>query len=204
MKKTLFLPTLFFLLHSSCTLLLPFYGVRKSAYESFDFQKQYLLKTGVDTFNIYRIRCNYLDSLSTLPYAVNLYKTDHNGKASAVQFRLYDKNGNLITAWEQCFGNAKLLHYFDSIPMKPHIIEPVLNKNLTLEHDLNLFDITDNEREKIIRKSKGYDYTVIIFWAAWAGSFTKKNFRNVYRYMKKDSLHSYFTLKLNVSPCPSR
>jgi len=201
MKKTLFLLTLLFLIQSSCSLLLPFYGVKKSAYESIDFQKQYLSKIGVDTLNVYRINCSYLDSLSTLPYAINLYKVNNNGKASPVQFRLYDKNGNLLTAWEQCFGNANRLHYFDSIPMKPHITESLLNKNLTLKHALNLFDITDNKRNTFLLKSKDYDYTIIIVWAAWAGSFTKKNFRNVYEYIKNDTANSYFVLKLNVSPC---
>ncbi len=193
----------FIILISGCGLLLPFYGVKKAKYESLPFQRHYLKGLGVDTSNLYQLKCNYRDSLSNIKYAINLYKVKHGGHASPVQFRLYDSTGKFITGWEQCFGNAKKLGYFDTIPMhiSYKVYPKVINFNLSFYTDLKLFDIKEKEKQIILSNIHKYDYTIIIFWASWAGTFNKRNFENVYNYIRKYKNKKFYLLKLNVASC---
>lgn len=201
MRKYYFILLSFIL--SSCTILLPFYGVKKKHPESLDFQKKYLSSIGIDTFNLYRLKCSYYDSLSDLKYAVNLYKVMHNSYASPVQFRFYDSTGKFITGWEQCFGNATKIGYFDTIPMQiaTKFNVDYINYNLNFNQDINLFDINTNEKHKILSNIHNYDYTIVIFWAAWTGVFNKRNFQNIYEYIKKYKKKTFYILKLNTAPC---
>lgn len=183
---------------TSCSLLLPFYGVKKKTDENFQDQKKYLKSIGVDTLNLYRLKCDKYDSLGMRKYAINLYKLQFGKDYSPIQFRLYDSTGTLITGWEQCFGNAKYFGYFKNYPMtnKPYL---QINYNLNFNNDIKLFDINQGDIETILTNQKNFKYTLIIFWASWAGSFNKKNFRNIYRYIDKYGSNNFYILKLNTS-----
>lgn len=166
--------------------------------ENLQYQKKYLKSIGVDTLNLYRLKCEEYDSLGMEKYAINLYKLRHHINYSPVQFRLYDSTGVIITGWEQCFGNAKFLGYFKNCPMtnKPYL---EINNILNFYTDINLFNISLHERDSIILRQKEHRYTIIIFWASWAGSFDKKNFRNIYRYIEKFGPQNFYILKLNTA-----
>ncbi len=199
MKRVLMITTFscLFLLMNSCIILYPFYGIKKKTDETIEVQKEYLLDKGFDTLNLYRKSCAYADSLSHKKYALNTYKIAHNGRAAAVQIRMYDTTGKLLYGWEQCFGNAEKLAIFDSVPMKGRPWLPV-NFNLSLETDLNLFDIDANEKQRLIEESKNHDYTIILMWAAWTGRFNSQAFKLLYEYIERNNLDLYL-LKLNTA-----
>jgi hypothetical protein len=182
-----------------CVLILPFYGITERTNESFETQVRYLNSIKIDTSSLYNLDCAYYDSINMEKYAVNLYKLEHGANASVVQFRLYEPDGKLVTAWEQCLGNARRLGFFDEVPMKPGFDNIPVNYNLSFQSDLNMFDIDSLTREEILQVSKEFDYTLILFWAEFAGVFTTRMFRDVYGYIEKDTTNSYLVLKLNTA-----
>lgn len=192
--------SLFFLLClTSCSLLLPFYGIKKMQNEDLAKQKIFLLANNIDTTHIFNLSCNYKDSISIDKYALNLYKLAHGTNASPVQFRVYNNTGRLLTGWEQCFGSANKLGYFSHVPMKPFYNHIPINYNLDLANDLYLFDIDSDTRDILIKKSTKYDYIIVLFWAEYAGVFTKRMFSDVYNYINNDTTHAYLVLKLNTA-----
>lgn len=184
---------------TGCIILYPFYGITKRDPEPRAEQIDYLNSIGVDTFDVFSFNCDYKDSLSMRKYALNSYKLEHDGYASPVQFRIYDKKGNLATGWEQCFGNPVRTKYLEHCPPVVKSYMPI-NFDVSFESDLNLFDINSEQKKILLNKKGKYDYIIIIFWAKWAGKFNKDAFYNINDYIKKYPATTFKVLKLNTSP----
>lgn len=187
------------LLFQGCSLLYPFYGITERTNEDLNSQMRYLRSIKVDQTHLYDLSCDYYDSISMRKYAVNLHKLEDGINASVVQFRLYYPDGKLVTCWEQCLGDARELGYFDMVPMHPKFDHIPINNKLSLLDDLNIFDIDPWTKDEILQAAKEYDFVMILFWAEYAGVFTKRMFRDVYNYIEKDTEHTYLVLKLNTA-----
>lgn len=184
---------------SGCILLFPFYGIKEMTPQDEVAQKAYLMKLNVDTTDLFSLSCLYDDSLSHERFALNTYKLKHGTNASPVQFRLYERNGTLVTGWEQCFGKASRFGYFDNFPMKPKFDNLPINRSLSLSNDLLMFDIDVDKKNELLLLSQKHDYTFILIWAEYAGVFNKRLFRDIYSYIESDSRHNYLVLKMNCA-----
>lgn len=197
MKLILSIATIFTL--AGCTLLLPFYGVKSSRFESIDKQKEILSKYGCDTSNLYFIDTSYYDSLDySDKYAINTYKLKKGTGASAIQLRMYDSQGALTSGWAQCFGKAERHGIFDSVPFRNEKYLPV-NHKLTLHNDLKMFQISEEERKQILSEVQSHDYTIVLIWVGYAGVFTKRALRNLSRYQTENSEYDFYVLKMNLT-----
>lgn len=162
-------------------------------------QIEYLVSEGIDTFNVYSVEKSHMVLLSDERFAINTYKLKTGTGASAVQIRMYDRDGVFITGWSQCMGsNPRVLGMLDSLPMYSPSFLPI-NYNLSLYSDLELFDMDDLEKANLIEQSEKVDYTIIIFWAEWVGRFTDNAFADVHYYVSKYPEVDFLILKLNTA-----
>jgi len=179
----------------SCLLL----TVKKPYYESISMQKKYLKSLNIDTTNVYEFNSIYKDSLNMEKYALNLWKIEHKGKASVLQIRMFDSIGNFLCGWEQCMGKAKKWNIYSTLPLNSKYIHNSINYKLNFYNDLNLFDISINEKERIIEALSKNDYTIILIWSSWAGNYCKKHLKDANKYVKSHSEKNIQVLKLNLS-----
>ncbi len=191
---------------SGCGIVYYFkYGVTPRKNEPHKQQIEYLVSEGFDTLNVFSIKCSYMDSLSDEKFAMNAYKLETGASAAAVQIRMYRNNGLFITGWTQCMGGNPRAHgMLDSLPMysPPYL---TINYNLHMYSDLDLFDISKLEKASLIEQSQNTDYTIVIFWAEWTGSFSDKTFADVYDYISKYPEVDFLILKLNTATfCDSK
>jgi hypothetical protein len=186
-------------LSSGCVVLFPFYGIKSPRNEPREYQKQYLSDLGLDTFHVYSIRSSCIDSLSEPKYLLNEYKIKTGAKASVVQIRMYDRNGIFQYGWEQCFGNLKHFDLFKTIPISSKYQHLPVNMNLTFMTDLELFDLTDMQREALLSEILNYDYIIAVFWASWAGYFSKNTLKQVCEYVNNSGPSRILFIKLNTS-----
>lgn len=179
----------------NCSLL----TVKKPFYESISLQKKYLSSINIDTTNLYEFNSTYRDSLNIEKYALNLWKIEHNGKASVLQIRMYDSIGNFLGGWEQCMGKAKRWDIYCTMPLNSKYINSSINHKLNFYNDLNLFDISKKEKERIMQELNKNDYTIILIWCSWAGNYCKKHLKDADKYVKSYTEKKIQVLKLNLS-----
>lgn len=167
--------------------------------ESFEQQKKFLLRHNLDTNNLYSINQEYFDSLGNDKYS--LLKDSIKG-FSPIQFRVYSKGENLHYGWLTCLGD---LEYFlkDSVPLSELKVKDFqrINETLKFYNDLNLFNISEFEREKILNKAQKADYTIIYVWSAYLGKYSYSPAQVLESYIKKNSNgNNIYLIKLNISP----
>ena len=132
-------------------------------------------------------------------YALNTYKLKHNGTFSAIQIRLYNTTNGFIYGWEQCFGDLNKLGILKSFPFleRPHL--PV-NRNLFLSNEIDIIDISDKEKERLLTTINKFDYVIIVYWSKWPGWYSKDALKRVNKYVTKHSSENILFLKINISP----
>lgn len=159
----------------------------------------YLSKIGYDTTYSYQILKSHIDSLSDIKYALNLYKVQSGGGASAIQIRMFDKNGDLVGGYEQCFGEINRTRVLETYPMKL-FRTGLINTNLKLENDLNWINITEDEKQRIIEQSLKHEYTAIVLYPMWAGWYSKHPLKVFKKYVVKHGKERTFIVLVNGSP----
>ncbi len=174
-------------------------SVREPQSEEVKEANSSLLRYAIDTSFSFQLSSQYRDSLSEKKYMLNTYKYEKGGKASSVQIRLYTNTGEFIYGWEQCFGNLHKLGILDSLPMKQKSWLPV-NKNLSFQQDLHLFNITSQEKEALLRQIGNYDYVMVLFWANWTGWYSKDMLKRVKQYLKEHPEAKILLITLNTAP----
>lgn len=162
-----------------------------------EYQK-YITSLGYDTTNSFQLLKNYYDSISVMPYTINTYKLKYNTKASPIQIRVYDSTGAFLNGYEQCFGDIKRLRILDSFPLKIISHLPI-NYNLSLQKDIKLFVNNITDQNKIINDSKSKKYTFIIFYAKWAGYYSKNTLEQLRQHISTN-LPNVQLIKVNTSP----
>lgn len=113
----------------------------------------------------------------------NLYVTSSTF-ISAIQLRIYDKSGNLYSAYSQCGGDFKKRRNIKAVP-PPQNQNPLLNTKLRLLEELALLEITEDERKEIINKSESYHYTFIVHYTIWSNYFSENVLAAISKLKKK-------------------
>lgn len=182
-----------------CSLISPFYGIKKPCIDTPAIQVKYLASLNIDTSNRFSIKKTYRDSLSFRKFALNTYKLYSGASASVVQIRMYDKKGKFVYGWEQCFGSLDHFDIFKTVPMSSKCTHLPINMELELQNDISLFDITSSGKQDLLSQASNHDYTVIVFWASWAGYFSKSTLREVNNYIKSFNERKILFIKLNIA-----
>jgi hypothetical protein len=173
-------------------------SIHDQASESREDYQRYINTFGYDTSKSFQLKKAYYDSVSIMPYVLNLYKLKHNSKASPIQIRVYDSNGLFINGYEQCFGDLNKLGILDSFPLKKIERLPI-NYNLLLNKDLQLF--TDNaiEKSKIMSEASRKKYTFIAFYSLWPGYYSEITLKRLKKHLKTNEAEVQVLL-VNTSP----
>jgi hypothetical protein len=151
----------------------------------------------LDTAFSFQINPVYFDSLSrSKSYCLNLYKFKRGGNASPVQIRMYERSGNLVGGWEQCYGDLNHFRLFDSVPIKRIPWHPT-NYEITLHNDLKLILRDGKNEEKIQHEIDTHDYTIIVFYTAWAGWYSRDAIKRTLKYV--ESNHNIAIIYLNTA-----
>jgi len=157
-------------------------SVKKKRSEPIQECNKFLQKRGFDTAYSYKFCENCIDSLSFKKYAINTYKLNTGSKASPVQIRMYRPDGQYISGWENCYGDLKYFHFMDSIPFKRFFNIPI-NNLVNLNSDLSLLKI--NNKDKLYEEIKSSNYVILVYWAKFAGYYSKSTLRFISKYYTK-------------------
>lgn len=172
--------------------------IRKADYEPRSEYNHYLSKHGFDTTYSFQLNSKYFDSISSIKYALNLYKVEHNGKASVSQLRMYDNHGHFIYGYEQCFGDIDFFNVLDSLPFKKEPRLPV-NMNLSFEKDLNWINLSDIEKHLILRQNSIYPFTIIAVYALWPGWYSHHTLKRLNDYVNKYGKENFLIIYVNMT-----
>jgi hypothetical protein len=159
----------------------------------------FLIKNGIDTNYSYQLSYDYRDSLSYEKYTINLYKLKSNTKASPIQIRFYSRDGELLNGYEQCFGDINKFALLDSLPMKSVSWLPI-NYKLNLNNDLNLINLSINERNNILTQKDKHNFVIIVMYSVWANWYSKHILQAVNSYIKQYGTANFLFIKVNTSP----
>lgn len=195
MKHLIFI--IFLLIFSGCGIV-HYLSLTERHDESLAEANIYLTQIGIDTNLSYQISKKSLDSLGNPKFALNLYKLETGAKPSPVQVRMYDNEGRFLYGWEQCFGPLHKFDILDSIPFK-HVNYLPVNLNLTLKTDISLFQVNEDQHNALIKKGQDFDYVIIVFWAKWAGWYSKNTLHLIKDYVDKYPNKKILFIKLNTA-----
>jgi hypothetical protein len=147
-------------------------GIKDSRVETPEFQREYLSKNRIDTNYMAVLKKHYLDSLSHSKYSLDTFK---NMGFTPIQFRVYDRNGELYTGWEICLGSAEKMNLYAAFPQKAPKRLPI-NYRINLENDLNYVQPLNFNKQNLFDEIKKgeYDYVVISLWAGYLGKFSRR------------------------------
>ena len=169
------------LLLSSCSFI-HVCSVSDQKRETESEYNKFLEDQGASTIYSYQIKHEYIDSLSlNKKYCLNTYKFSRGGHASPIQIRMYDQTGVLIAGWEQCYGDLKQHHLFDSVPIRRVSWSPT-NYDLRLQTDLNLIEADSLKRAKILSYANSGNFTIILFYSKWGGWYSKDAIKRTLKY----------------------
>ena len=177
-SRSFFMVTVFFFIAlSSCSLIASvFLGIKEVRTESEAYQKNYLVSLGIDTNYLAVIESSRITDLGKAPYKLDTFTKQ---SFTPVQFRVYDKEGNFFTGWEQCFGSAKKMKIYENFPQRAKAHIP-LNYSVNLASDLELLNPLNFEKTAIQKLLKGkYDYVVVAFWAGYLGSLSRSMMKDL-------------------------
>jgi hypothetical protein len=173
-------------------------SVREQVPESKEEYQKYVNNFGFDTSNSFQLNKYYYDSISLMPYALNLYKLSHQSKASPIQIRVYDSEGIFINGYEQCFGDLNKLGILDSFPLKKIKHLPI-NFNLSLNKDLHLFTNDSILKSSIMYEATRKRYTFIAFYSLWPGYYTEVTLKRLKQHLNTHNSDVQLIL-VNTSP----
>jgi hypothetical protein len=151
-------------------------GIKAERTESESYQKEYLASLGIDTNYMAVIEPSRFTDLGKDPYQLDTFT---NQSFTPIQFRVYDKEGNFHTGWEQCFGSARKMKIYENFPQKAKDYLP-LNRAVHLASDLELINPLNFDKSEVnkVLKEK-YDYVVIAVWAGYLGTLSKSMMKDL-------------------------
>lgn len=180
-----FLSVFLLFLLSGCQIVYLVYYIQvgESHDDSLSEINEYLDK---NKFSTYDYSFKLIDSLGYLlhteKHMVNTWKLERGGRASAVELKIYNPEGDLANAYSQCFGPFKKLNILDSYP--PRIIPHLpINYDLKFEDELDLWDIDNEMKNRIIAESQESTYVFVMYWNIWTKHFSKVVLKELESYM---------------------
>lgn len=185
---------------SSCSLI---HYLSVDENQSPDTPSQYnslLHALKIDTANSFQLKAvYYTDSLSTNKYAINSWKLTHNGKASSMQIRLYNSKGELVNAYEQCFGPLWGNSILKSVPDEK-VEDTRINFKPTYLTDLTLLNIPDSKRLELYNERTNYDRILLVMYNRWSGWYSKHMLRKLRKYIRRNSKYKFLFIKVDSAP----
>lgn len=163
-----FLSLLFVL--TSCSAIL---GIKEP--EGISKQKaiEYLYSHKLDTCDIIYLKYNYLDTLQQLAF-----KPGWEAGFRPIQFKIFNKFGDLIFQYSSCEGPLKNTSIFDIFP--PKNISPI-DTSYTIENE-QLLTV-----EKLTIKEHT-DYVAVIYWATYTGIIGRKFLKKINKILKNQDV----------------
>lgn len=115
---------------------------------------------------------------------LNAYKFKRGVEPSPIQLRVYDRQGNFITGYSQCYGSFKKLNVLDGYPPRviPHLPN---NRSLVFEDELKLFVTPPSTQLQIIEDASNSDYIMVLYWNIWSAYFSEIVLRQASDFMLK-------------------
>lgn len=159
-------------------------------------------KYDISTSNSFYLSKTGDDSLSMMPFVVNMYKYRRDStldSASPLQVRIYNSFGEIYMNWEQCFGPLNSWEIFDTYPPKA-TLNVVENKRINILNDIRLIEANNETKKSIINISKKKQYTFFIFYANWMGLYTNQVLKKMNAYQQKYS-DDIQVVYINTSTC---
>src|SRR5690554_3700766 len=145
---------------------------------------EYLNKIKFDTYN-YSLRMQpfFLDKLADSSHVLDLYKLERNIEQSTMQIRVFNPKGELITGYTQCSGDLNLIN----ILRKEEFVRYdnwFNNYALNYKDEFELFVISEEKKNKILRESEGKN-RIVIYWNIWSNHYSKIMLKKTKKYIKK-------------------
>jgi hypothetical protein len=155
----------------------------------------------IDTTNSFQLKAVYYkDSLSNDKYAINTWKLTHNGKASPVQIRLYNTNGEMVNAYEgSCFGPLWMNSILKIVPDKK-VEDKRISFQPTFLTDLNMLNISDGKRLELFNERTNYDRVLLVMYNRWTGWYSKHVLKRVRKYIRHNSQYKFLFIKVDTAP----
>jgi hypothetical protein len=125
-----------------------------------------------------------IDSTSNLLTDEKYRINDSNVNYSYIQLRVYDSIGKFYSGYSQCMGDFNKRNFIDSFPPSKNTY-PFLNNDLNFENELDLIYIDSTLTDGILKMSKTYDYTFVVYWNIWTNYFSKHVLREVSKMKRK-------------------
>ncbi len=112
---------------------------------------------------------------------LNRYKHSTGASASPIQLRLYNKKGEIINGYSQCYGDYKKFDFLNKDVEKLTNLVPT-NYNLRLEDEFEMFDITEATKKEILLKARESDRIILCYWNIWSKYFSKVVLKGIRKY----------------------
>lgn len=205
MKKAFFLILLVSLIINSCGFVKVMSVTISTDKRRYDTQRDInkkFKKYDINTNNSFYLSKTGDDSLSMMPFVVNMYKYRRDStldSASPLQIRIYNSSGEIYMNWEQCFGSLNSWNIFNTYPPKA-TLNVVENKKINILNDIRLIEANIETKQSIIETSKNKQYTFFIFYANWLGLYTNQVLKkmNIYQQKYSDDIQVVY---INTSTC---
>lgn len=168
---------------SSCGFI-HYMGTKERVEKGDDEIKTYLDKENFRTYNYsLKMKPYFLDKLAEKEHALDLYKLERNTEQSTMQIRVFDSNGELITGYTQCYGN---LNWINILRKKCFVKRDKFYNNyeLKFEDEFDLYEITEEEKNKILKESEGKN-RIVIYWNIWSNYYSRIMLKKTRKYIKK-------------------
>jgi hypothetical protein len=166
------------ILFSSCTLI----RILNTSKEQNEDKKQ------IDTYlKKHKIKYDFsFENYDSSAYLLNNPNYRINGdtlKYSYIQLRVYNAYGDLFSGYSQCMGDFNNKKFIDSFPIKKNL-NPYINSNLRFENELDLIQLKQETKIEILKKSKQFEYTFVVYWTIWTKYFSKHVLKEVSKLKK--------------------
>lgn len=122
---------------------------------------------------------NLITALGDSAYHLNTYKYLHQGLPSLIQCRVYNHQGNIESAYSQCFGTVQKWN-LDQLPLRFN--HWPVNRHLTMAQEtLYLGKVLKNI------KASSFDYCFIVYWNETGNLFTKTMLKKIDEFVTNNS-----------------
>lgn len=153
--------------------MLDLLSFRQSKQENVEYQLKILKRWKIRPDIVAVFKPDGKDSMINCKFNIDTHMCRQN-TFSPIQFRVYENNGKLFTAWEYCFGNMKILGTLKERKIYD-IAHLPLNRNVTFEQDSCLWLSVTGPVPDIA----SYRTIIIAYWDPYFGRSVRKMLQRV-------------------------
>lgn len=113
---------------------------------------------------------------------------------SPIQFRVYDSNGHLFTAWEYCFGNMKTLGTLKNSEICDVARLP-LNRHVTFQQDSLLWESVTDTVPDIASCRR----IIVAYWDPYFGRSVRKMLQRIQKVIDANTLTPCLFITVNYN-----